>query len=109
MKALGWREAKRNRALLGESGMQARDGGGQDGGGLTRPFARRHQVGRMEFDGHLGTHACVRTAANNMYPGWSESRVLARSSGGGTDSALSALGKKCCFIALPGCLPCFVH
>lgn len=76
MKALGCREAKRNIALLRAGGVQPRDGGGDNRGGLAGTLARRQEVGRSGFDGHFGIHEGVQTVMDNMTGKASALRVL---------------------------------
>jgi hypothetical protein len=66
MKALGGREAKRKIALSRPGGVQPRDGGGDNRGGLAGTLARRQEVGRSRFDGHFGIHERVQTVRDNM-------------------------------------------
>lgn len=55
MNALGCREAKRNLAVAGTSGMQAGNRCGDDFCGLARSLARRQQFGESLFNGHIGS------------------------------------------------------
>lgn len=66
MKALGDREAKRKHAVFGNGGVQARDGGGQEGGGFPGTCGGRKQIGWSQFDGHFGIHEVVQTVRDNM-------------------------------------------
>lgn len=66
MKALGGREAKRRIALSRPGGVQPRDGGGDNRGGLAGTLARRQEFGRSSFDGHFGIHEGVQTVMDNM-------------------------------------------
>lgn len=54
MKALGWREAKWNIAVVWPGGVQAGNGCCNDFCGFTRPLAGGHQFWESLFDGHFG-------------------------------------------------------
>lgn len=72
MKALGYREAKRNSAVSGEGRVQAGNGGGNEDRRLSGACRWRQQVGGSEFDGHFGIHEVVQTVRDNMTAKWSD-------------------------------------
>ncbi len=57
MKALGCREAKRNNVVSGQGGVQARDGGGEEGGDFSGTLSARQKLGRDRFCRHMVSKA----------------------------------------------------